>query len=215
MRRLMISGVLTALLLAPAIAEAQSAIGFRGGIRSASLETDQTVTALDEMVLGAYLGFGLSDRLAFQAELVYGTRGAGGLGLGADALDGTATPVRVDMRYIEVPLLLRAGFPGERLLPSFFAGPYVAFLLSCEVTPDGGSAGACDDDAAAQRFAPRSTDFGMVAGLGLDVAIGESTLFIDGRYTFGIASIQAGGNAFDARHNGMAVTGGFAVPLGR
>lgn len=214
MHKILLFGIATALAVAPA-ASAQTAVGFRGGVRNAALSTTQSATALNEMVLGAYLGFGLSDRLALQAEVVYGTRGGAGLGLATDSLDDTATPVRLDMDYIEVPLLLRTGFPGERFLASFFVGPYVGFLLSCEVTPDGGSATTCDDDAATQRFAPRHTDFGMAAGVGLDVAIGESTLFIDVRYTLGLLAVQAGSDPFDARHNGLAVTGGFAVPLGR
>ncbi|MFO7894647.1 MAG: porin family protein [Longimicrobiales bacterium] len=206
--------VAIALLALPAGAVAQSATGFRAGVRNAGLQTGQGVSTITEAVYGAYLGFGLSDRLAFQAEVVYGVRGADGLGLGTDVLDPNAGDVRLDMQYLEVPLLLRAGFPGERLLASFFAGPYAGFLLSCEVTA-GGSTGACDDDAATQRFGPRSTDFGLVAGTGVDIAIGESTIFFDARYTLGILSIQSGADGFDARHNGLAITGGIAVPLGR
>lgn len=203
-----------ALLALPAGAVAQSATGLRAGIRNAGIQTSQGVSTITEPVYGAYLGFGLSDRLAFQMEVVYGVRGADGLGLGTDVLDSSAAGVRVDMQYLEIPLLLRAGFPGERLLASFFAGPYTGFLLSCDVTA-GGSTGACDDAAAAQRFAPRPTDFGLVAGTGVDIAIGESTVFFDARYTLGILSIQSGDNGFDARHNGLAITGGLAVPLGR
>jgi hypothetical protein len=202
------------MLVAPMGTSAQTAAGFRAGIRNAGLETSQSVSTITTPVYGAYLGFGLSDRLAFQAEVVYGTRGADGLGLGTDVLDASAADVELRMSYMEVPLLLRAGFPGQRFLASFFAGPYVAFLTSCEVTA-GGTTTSCDDTAATQRFSPRKTDFGAVAGVGLDMALGESTLFVDARYSIGLMSVQAGSNAFDARHNGLAVTGGFAVPLGR
>lgn len=215
MHKAITGAVLTALLTMPAVAAAQTATGFRGGIRNAGLATGQSTSTINEPVFGGYLGFGISDRLALQLEAVYGARGGTGLGLGTDALDDTATPVTVAMHYVEVPILLRTGFPGERFLASFFAGPYTGFLLSCEVTPDGGSTTTCDDDAATQRFTPQTTDFGLVVGAGLDIAIGESTIFLDARYTLGILSIQSGGDAFDARHNGMGITGGFAVPLGR
>lgn len=215
MTRQILWGVLLLLGLAPAGAAGQVAVGFRGGIRSSGLDTGQDLERFSDLVLGGYMGFGLSDRLAFQVEVVYGNRGANGLGLGANALDDTATPVDLSMHYLEIPVLLRAGFPGERLLPTFFAGPYAGFLLSCDITPEGGSATSCDEEGVAQRFAPRSTEFGVVVGAGLDVAIGHSTLFVDARYTLGILSIQQGSDPFDARHNGMAFSGGLAVPLGR
>jgi len=202
------------LLAVPMGISAQTAVGFRAGVRNAGLETGQSTSTISTPVYGAYLGFGLSDRLAFQTEVVYGTRGASGLGLGTDVLDANAAGVDVNMSYIEVPLLLRAGFPGRRLLASFFVGPYIGFLTSCEVTA-GGTTTACDDAAATQRFSARTTDFGVVAGAGLDVALGESTIFVDARYSLGLLSIQAGSDPFDAHHDGLAVTGGFAVPLGR
>ncbi len=213
MQKMMVVFAVAILLAAPMGTSAQTAAGFRAGLRNAGLETSQGTGTLTEPVYGAYMGFGLSDRLALQFEAVYGVRGATGLGLGTDSLDPDAPGVELQMQYVEVPILLRAGFPGSRLLGSFFAGPYVSFLAGCEVTV-GGTTTSCDDDAATQRFDPRTTDFGLVAGAGLDVAIGRSTLFIDARYILGVNSIQAGGNAFDARHNGVAITGGFAVPLG-
>lgn len=215
MNRLIRWGTLAVMVAVPVAADAQAAVGFRAGVRNAGIDAGQDLSTISAPVYGAYLGVGLSNRLALQAELVYGVRGAAGLGLGTEALDATAVPVRLEMEYLEAPLLLRTGFPGQRILTSVFAGPYVGFLLSCEATPDGGIATACNDAAATRRFTPQNTDFGLVVGAGVDLAIGESTVFVDGRYTIGIRSIQSGGDAFDARHNGLAISGGFAVPLGR
>jgi hypothetical protein len=214
MQKTITACVLGVLLAASSGVSAQAAMGFRAGVRNAGLETGQSVSTINKPVYGVYMGFGLSDRLAFQTEVVYGTRGANGLGLGADTLDASAAGVDLSMDYIEVPLLLRAGFPGKRLLASFFAGGYVAFLANCEVTA-AGTTTSCDDAAAAQRFSPRTTDLGLVAGAGLDLALGQGSIFVDARYSFGLLSIQSGSDPFDARHNGLAVTGGFAVPLGR
>lgn len=214
MRTAIIPGVLAVLLLLPAPGTSQVATGLRAGYRSAALTTSQGTSTLEEPVFGGYLGFGISDRLALQLEVVYGARGGAGLGLGDGVLADTAGAVTVAMQYVEVPILLRAGFPGERFLASFFAGPYAGFLTSCEVRP-GGGATACADTTATQRFTPRATDFGIVAGTGLDVAFGESTVFIDARYSLGLLSLQSGADAFDARHNGVAITGGFAVPVGQ
>jgi hypothetical protein len=202
-------------LAVPTVATAQSAVGVRAGMRWSELEAGSGAGSISSLALGGYYGFGISDRLAVQIEAVYGSRGGDALRLGDGSLDSGADPVRLEMTYFEVPLLLRAGFPGERLLPSVFAGPYVGFLLNCEVTPTDGDGRSCDQADAGQRFSPRSTEFGMAIGVALDVLIGESTIYVDGRYTLGLRPIQTGDEAFDARHTGLALTAGVAVPVGR
>lgn len=199
----------------PALAAAQAAVGARAGMRWSQLETSQDAGSISSLALGGYFGFGISHRLAVQLEAVYGSRGADALRVGTATLDPDADPSRVEMSYIEIPVLLRAGFPGERFLPSFFLGPYVGFLLDCEIQPTGGETRSCDTATAAERFHPRSTDYGLVVGGGLDMAFGESTIFIDARYTLGLLPIQSGSDGFDARHTGFAVSAGVAVPVGR
>ena len=196
-------------------ASAQTAVGFRGGLRAADLDSGQEADGLSTFVVGGYFGLGLSDRLALQIELAYGERGAEGVGIGDGGLDPAGTPSDLTMRYIDVPVLLRTGFPGDKFLPSLFVGPYASFLVGCELTPDGQETRDCDAEAGSPRFDPRSSDFGMLAGAGLDMAIGESTIFIDLRYTLGLLAIDSGDGSSDARHNGLEVTGGFAFPLGR
>lgn len=205
---------LVLVLATPVVAVAQSAVGVRAGMRWSELESSQDAGSISSVVVGGYFGFGISNRLALQIEVVHGARGAEQIRVGANTLDTNATAAELHMSYIDVPLLLRAGFPGERFLPSFFLGPYVGFLLNCELRPVDGESQACDDDGAAQRFTPRATDYGIVVGGGLDMAMGESTIFLDGRYTMGLMSIQSG-DGFDARHGGLALTAGVAVPLGR
>lgn len=207
--------VAAVLALAATSASAQTAVGFRGGLRMADLDTGQDADGLSTFVVGGYFGLGLSDRLALQIELAYGERGAQGVGIGDGTLDPAATPSDLTMRYIDVPILLRTGFPGDKFLPSFFVGPYAGFLVGCQITPEGEDARDCDAEGASPRFDPRSSDFGMVAGAGLDMAIGESTIFVDLRYTLGLLAIDEGNGSIDARHNGLEVTGGFAFPLGR
>lgn len=215
MHRWMVGVGLAAIIATPALASAQSAFGVRAGMRSAELEAGQDVDPIRSLVIGGYYGFGISSRLAIQFEAVYGRRGAEGLRLGADGLDTDADPATLEMSYIDVPVLLRTGYPGERFLPSFFFGPYAGFLLNCELQPAGGGSRSCDAGDAPPRFSPRSTDFGLVLGGALDMALGESTVFLDARFTIGLLSVESGDNAFDARHSGIAITGGFAVPIGR
>ena len=207
--------LLTALVLVPLTAEAQTAAGFRGGLRMSGLDSGQETEGVNGFVVGGYFGVGLSDRVALQLELAYGERGAEDVRIGDNALDAEAQPSDLSMRYLDIPVLLRTGFPGERFMPSFFVGPYAGFLLGCEITPEGGETRDCAEEGATERFSPRSTEFGMVAGAGLDMAMGESTIFLDARYTLGLLSIQSGEGGMDARHDGLELSGGFAFPLGR
>lgn len=212
---------------APAALEAQMAVGIRGGIRWASLRGEQETDGGTGLLVGGYAGFGLADQLAIQLEVNYGARSVSGLRVGANELDATASPSDLQMRYIEVPILLRVGFPGERLLPSFFAGPYAGFLLSCDLVPDEAEGRSCDERGEAGSeteqqsgvtqppwFNPRGTDVGMVFGAGLDLALGAGSVFLDARYAVGLLSIHSG-DAFSTQHAGLDFTGGFAFPIGR
>lgn len=201
--------------LLPLEASAQTAAGFRGGLRLTGLDTGQDADGISTFVVGGYFGLGLSDRVALQLEIVYGERGAESVGIGDGTLDPDAPPSDLSMQYLDVPVLLRAGFPGERFLPSFFIGPYAGFMLGCELTPEGEATRDCDTDGATARFDPRSTDFGMLTGAALDMAMGDSTLFIDVRYAIGLLALGSGDSGVDARHNGLEISGGFAFPLGR
>lgn len=199
---------------APAALEAQMAVGIRGGMRWASLRGEQETDGGTGLLVGGYAGFGLADQLAIQLEVNYGTRSVSGLRVGDDALDTAEPPSDLQMRYLEVPILLRVGFPGERLLPSFFAGPYAGFLLSCDLEPEDAERRSCDESSQDQWFNPRSTDVGMVFGAGLDLALGAGSVFLDARYGVGLLSIHSG-DAFSTQHAGLDFTGGFAFPIGR
>lgn len=207
-----------AVAAAPGGAAAQSAMGLRAGVRHAQLDAASPSAdgAIDAFLVGGYFGFGLSDRLGLQLEVVYGGRGSEAMTFGTEVADGTAVTAGLDMSYLDVPVLLRAGFPGRRVLPSVFVGPYFGFMLSCELTPEGGETRDCDgEESLTARFTPRSTDIGLVVGGAVDFLLGESSVFIDARYTTGLLSIEAGDDAMDARHTGLAVSGGFAFPVGR
>jgi hypothetical protein len=200
----------------PMAATAQTAVGLRAGSRWSQLDTSQESGSLNSLVFGGYFGAGLSNRIALQIEVIYGTRGADALRVGDGVLADTATPARVETSYLEIPILLRTGFPMERLLPSFFVGPYVGILLNCDLDPDGDAPEqSCDEEGADQRFSPRGNDFGLTMGGALDLILGESTAFIDARYSIGLLSLESGDDAFDARHSGFSVSAGFAFPLGQ
>ncbi|HSH44377.1 MAG TPA: porin family protein [Longimicrobiales bacterium] len=213
--RYWIAGLAMTLLLNPGHLRAQAAVGVKAGANYTSLTGSQDVDAIVGISAGGYLGFGIGDRVALQVEASYGVRGANGLRVQDGELNVDAAPSDIRLTAVEVPVLLRAGFPSRRFLPSVFMGPYVSFLVSCRLTPEGGVAGDCDDETRPSRITPRSTGYGLMAGAGMDFGLGESTIFVDARYVLGLVSIEGGSDPIDAYHGGLTVTGGFAFPLGR
>lgn len=214
MKQVIVAAALAAVLGVPATAYAQMAVGIKGGVRWAGLRGDHDVESGTGIVAGGYVGFGVADQLALQFEVDYGVRSFSGLGVGANVLSSSAPPAEIRMRYLEVPLLLRVGFPQERVLPSVFAGPFVGFLLGCDLRPEGGESRACDDSERTEWFEPRSTDAGIIIGGALDLSLGNGSFFVDVRYGLGLLSIHAA-DAVTANHGGLDFTGGFAFPIGR
>lgn len=205
------------LFLAAANASAQSAWGFKAGVSQAGLTGNDAGSATTRSlpVGGIFYGTALSDNLAFQVDALYVRKGAAEFRSPADTAGMPGATLTMD--YIEIPILLRAGFPTERMLFSLFLGPVVSSRIKCTTEPTDGSTDpvACKDADAIQRFAPRATDIGATAGAGIDLALGESTFFVEGRYTRGLTSIQSGEDAMDAKNEVLTVLAGFAFPLGR
>lgn len=196
-------------------AAGQAAVGVRGGVNLAELTGVEGAESITGITAGGFFGFGLSDQLALQAEALFSIRGGENIPIGANTLDPAAGGSRIEMQAIEVPVLLRAGFPGERFLPSAFVGPYISFLLSCDLQDPAGTTSDCDSPARANWFSPRATNYGLLFGVALDYLMGESSVFVDLRYGLGLLSIRSGEEGFESRNTGLTITGGFAFPLGR
>jgi hypothetical protein len=72
--------------------------------------------------------------------------------------------------------------------PTFFAGPFVAFEASCNVSAEaaGVSVDVSCDDFGVER---KSTDIGIVGGAGLEVDVGSVILTFEGRYGMGLTNL--------------------------
>ena len=82
------------------------------------------------------------------------------------------------LSYLEVPILFGAAFPidGSDFKPMVFAGPSVGLNLSC------------DDEGFDCKDSVNTLDFGLAIGAGFQYALESITLFLDGRYTFGLTN---------------------------
>jgi hypothetical protein len=170
-----------ALVAAASAASAQGMeIGVKGGLSLAEFSGgdnafDSAQGSRKGLVAGAFLAFPLGGPLSLQPEALFAQKGT--------AYDFPDLDTTLKLDYVEVPLLLKARF-GVFVRPYVFAGPYVGFRLSAKAHSDAGDDGEEDVD-----FEDRSkgTDYGFVAGAGLEIGV----FLVEGRYARGYAGIAA------------------------
>jgi hypothetical protein len=118
--------------------------------------------------------------------------------------------------YIEVPVLLKYTVGTSIARPYFFAGPYLAFKISCEAEVGTGSASLtfdCDENED-EDAEFKSTDFGAVFGAGFDYDLGGVTLVVDGRYDLGLSTLVDSPADPDVKNRAFAFLVGLSIPLG-
>jgi hypothetical protein len=175
------TAVLAAVLLGAGSAAAQDVSGgVKGGVNFANLVIDGDVADLNletriGPVVGGFVTWPVTPRFDIQPEALVSWKGA--------SFDEFGVEADIEITYLEIPVLFRYGSPvssGTSL--KLFAGPSLAFKLNAEAT--GEFLGVSEDqdiDDEVEGF-----DFGLVIGAGIEA--GRITL--DGRYTWGLSSVN-------------------------
>lgn len=188
-RRALVLGILFGLAAAPAPAQAR--IGLKGGISYSTL-SNASPDFGTRTGFAAGLSFDLgSGLLSLQPEALYVQKGTD------DA--GTPSATAPKLSYAEVPVLLKLTLGPSSLQPMAYAGPSVAFRLSCRTG---------ESDCAAGTF--KSTDWGAVLGAGLRVG-GRSGFTIEGRYNWGLKDIHDIGAGVDTRTRTFLILAGVSL----
>jgi len=144
----------------------ETKFGVKAGLNMADLGGDDA-DGLDSKVsfhVGGFAEIKLSDKFAFQPELVYSAQGA-------KADGGT-----YDLGYLNIPLMAKY-FATDKF--SIEAGPQVGFLMSAKGNPDSGDSFDIKDEL-------KSTDFGFNLGAGYDFTENFSAGL---RYNLGLSNI--------------------------
>jgi hypothetical protein len=168
------------------LAQHGTEIGLRGGVSVATASFD--VDTFDEenrtgFVGGPFINFDLG-ALGLQVAGLYNTKGV-------DTNIG-----RLDLKYIEVPVVVKLGIPLAVLKPSVFGGAALAFRTGCEL------AGAdCAD-------AFKSTDVLGVVGADVAIYAGDVSLWADARYNIGFSDIDADDIFGDLKNRNWNLTAG-------
>lgn len=154
-------------------------IGVRGGVSVATASFD--VDTFDEenrtgFVGGPFVNFDFG-ALGVQVAGLYNSKGV-------DTSLG-----ELDLKYIELPAVVKLGIPLAVFKPSIFGGAAVAFRTGCEL------AGVDCGDAFA------STDFLAVVGADAAIYVGEISLWADARYDIGLSDIEDADDVFGGLKN--------------
>lgn len=190
------------------------ALGAKVGISWSNLRIDPDSaeqSRLTSLTGGGFVRFDLG-RIGLQPELMIVTKGS------KTDPDFEDVEGKIKLDYIEVPVLLYVPLLEPGATPYLIGGPAIAFEIGCEVEAEFGGidiTAECDDDAddADNDANDRDkVDFGIIAGVGLNVPAGPGSALIEARYTFGLRKIIEG-PGFNAKNRSLAIMAGYSIPL--
>lgn len=219
--------IMSLLMVIPASAQIFG-IGAKGGLNFANLRGDITIVEEDfefsldlknktGFVAGVSFSSGLLPFITLQPEILYSEKGArfeetetiplddlGFPGQTASAtVDGT-----IDLKYIEIPILIRARLPVPGLSPFVYAGPSLAYNLSSDFRADL-SANIAGQQLSVTLFDEdikddiKNFDIGFVIGGGMEFGLPLLKVHAELRYTMGLRNILDfdDNNDFDLKNN--------------
>ncbi len=209
MRRIFAFGMALALCSMMMAGPAAAIVGFgiKGGLNIADLSELESIDTVDQLeqesksgfVGGGFVKFPLG-AFRLQIEGLYSLKGSEGTSRGQL---GTQ-PWEAKLTYFEVPVLLKYEFPTSVLKPFFYGGASVAFLMKAEMRNDN-----IDSDWADIKDGMESTDYGLVAGGGIELL----GITVEARYTHGLADTvdEKSGNLLvdQAKNKTWSVMAGF------
>ena len=174
-------------------AQAQTTLGIRGGVSVASASVDISETFTQDnrtgFTGGGFLDFN-SGILGFQVGAQYATKGTD-LDVGTELNELT-------LGNLEIPAVVKVGLPLGLLKPSVFGGAGLSFVMSCDNNDVD-----CKDEV-------KSTEWQGIAGADLAIYLGGLSLWVDGRYHFGLSEIgDAADIISDLKNKHWAFQGGF------
>ncbi len=187
--------ILTVLLLAVFVSTTVSAqilpkFGVKAGANFATLNNIDDVEYKTGFIGGVFVDFSIPmTPVSIQPEILY-------------AQYGTAikdSDVKLDVNYLQIPVLIKFGFPTPVVNPNVYFGPYYGHKLSSSIRND--------DITLNINSKVVDSDFGIVIGAGVNV----TKVRFDLRYTAGFTELENSAFNKDAKNGAFALTVGVAL----
>lgn len=162
-----------------AAAQAQVALGLKGGLNLAKLDIKSGASNIDNRT-GFHAGaFGLIKltKIGIQPEILYSKQGS------KFTYNGGTTPSQIEANfdYINVPILLKLYLAAGLNLQ---LGPQFAFASTSEIVQTVGTTKTTTD---AKKLFDKKSDLAVAVGAGWDLPFG---LTIDARYNIGLSDVE-------------------------
>lgn len=183
------------------------------------------------LIGGAFLSFNVGPTFSIQPEILYSVKGVEKKFRYNFNSTDFETVLQVNTAYLEIPVLLKYRFPTEgNIKPSLYVGPALGFNISGKLQLEEGTEGGFATDLGEIDIANlKSTEFSGIIGGELGIAMGNTTLLLDLRYTQGltkayedVSTVDAGeipivnsdGTADDSKNSSFSLSIGILFPLG-
>jgi hypothetical protein len=169
--------------------------GLEGGVNFADLDlkassgTDQLTSSQTGFAFGGIFGHTLNNTLSLEVEVMYLQKGA------TQMANSTNPNIDIYMSVLEIPLFVKASF-GDAVRPYVKAGPSLGFILSSEAETEYGGTVAGQSVQTYQadlNNVLKNIDVGLSIAAGVSFLVGNSRLFIEGRYSQGLVDLYKGG----------------------
>jgi len=132
------------------------------------------------LIGGAFLCYNITEIFAIQPEVLFAMKGA-------KASEGDE---KWNINYIEIPLLFKVNLPTEGNIDPFLcAGPGIGILLSSKQT---------NGEEVDVKDYTKSTNFGIIAGVGAAYQMEKGAISLEARYEVGLSTIADAGDDADA-----------------
>jgi len=179
-----------------AMAQAQFALGIKGGLNFANLDVKGSASSNYNNRTGYHAGaFALIKVASFgiQPEILFSKQGT--------KYSVNTTDYEANFDYINVPIMIKFYLP---LGLNLQAGPQFGFLTTSEIKTTAGSISSTQD---AKDFY-KSSDVAASFGVGWDLPFG---LTVDGRYNLGLSKINDGSNNNDTKNQVFQISVGYKL----
>lgn len=168
------------------------------------------------LTAGGFVTYSIKNTFGFTAKILYTEKGM--------KTDEFGVDVAEKLNYLEIPVLARVFFNREGTVrPNVFLGPSFGFLTGSKWKIDDGDYESIEDSEAQELFGDvdsykdvyNTFDFGLSAGLGVNVRVAEQMyLIIDARYTYGFTDIYKNSDGSSNNNQGVAVSAGLSFGIG-
>lgn len=172
---------------------AQLSVGLKGTGTLNSI-SGNTVSGTEKKMamgygFGAIVNVGFSNVFSLQPEVLYLQKG------GKTVLTGSDDYSQLTVNYLEIPILAKAQFGGEKFKGYAVLGPYAGYWIGGKTKnsllgEQTSESIEFDNDLEDDGYRQNRLDIGLNGGLGAQYTIGRSNIFLEARYGFGLSDMN-------------------------